>query len=261
MRFLIKPVLAICVALEVSLVVLSALRIDYPKLLAVIPLLVIFSFVSFLLIYVLVSASRVGWIEAAGEIASRFHIPYKPLAVWISEIAMLAAFLPRGSNSKYSDIDFSYHSSLRPVVWCISVLSVVEISVVHLAISIDWIRWSVFALSLYGVVALFGFYRSLLINPHRLDNSIVSIRYGNRLVAVFPVEDMKTYGRCSPGDGGSITFSGGVARVPVFSQVNTYVEMLEPVTVKDIFVGRRTVTKFEFFVDDRDSFLASLADS
>lgn len=261
MRFLIKPVLALCVALEIALVVLSALGIEYPKLLAVIPLLVIVSFVSFLLIHVLVSASRVGWIEAAEKIASRFHIPYKPLAIWISEIAMLAALLPRGSNSKYSNIEFSYHSSLRPVVWCISILSVVEMSVVHLAISIDWIKWSVFALSLYGVVALFGFYRSLLINPHRRDSSMVSIRYGNRLIAAFPVEYIKAYGRCSPGDGGSITFSEGVARVPVFSQVNTYVEMLEPVSVKDIFVGRRTVTRVEFFVDDRDAFLASLADS
>lgn len=259
MRAGFKVILVLCLFAEAILLILAIFGIDFPKLLAVPPLAIIGSFIISILFYLLRSARQDGWIRSAEITSAKFRVPYKPVALWVSEIAMLFSLLTGWGGSTRSGQGFFYHKSLRPVVWCIFALSIVEIVVVHLAISIDWIKWTIFAFSVYGIIALFGFYRSLFRNPHQVDDGHVKLKYGNRLVADLSIDSIHGFGRCSPGSGGSVRVMDKDMRIPVLSQVNTWIEMSDPVIVKDLFLGDHAITRLEFFVDDRDAFLRILA--
>ncbi len=138
-------------------------------------------------------------------------------------------------------------------------LSVVEIIVVHLAVSQSFWRYLFLIISIYAVVLLSGFYVSVRNRPHFITHQGVVIRYGKRLICEIPWSHLRSAKPISAGQGGDITLDeNGHLRVPVLSEVNVKLEVEPPVLVEDLHKGCIRASSFEIYCDDRDSFLNDL---
>lgn len=251
----------VCIAIEASLVVATVAGAAVLGALFAIPLAGIFALLSAMLIVILRSAHTSSWAEATDVASEKFGVPRKAMALWISEIALLAALLPRSKKSTHSGREFSSHGPLHALMWAMITLSLVETTVVHLAIRVPWVRWLVFAVSVYALFILIGFYCVSVGNPHRVSVSHIEVKSGGRLAVNIPRGSLSSWGQCSPGAGGSIAVASGTMRVPVLSQVNTYIETTQPVIAKDISLGKVEVSRIEFYTDGRSELLAELATS
>lgn len=255
-----RSIAILCIAIEVAIIICISVGLDVPTALVFVPLVGIVGLLCVLLGTLLFFTVREGWIRSAQLVSERFSLPYKPIAFWVYEISTLVSLIRRRRRSSGEVHIFSYSSSLRPVVFSLAALSVVELVVVHLAITVVWLKWTIFGLSVYAVVALIGFYRANSVNGHCITPCLLEIRNGDRLIVDVSREDVEGFGRCSPGSGGSVSVKEGVARIPVMSQVNVYIETSCPVTVKDLFSADRNARRVEFFVDDPNEFLERLGD-
>lgn len=204
----------------------------------------------------LIARKERDWLVSVTTTAERFGLPRKALAYWVSEMLMLGGFVrkrPRGAT-------FSYSGPLRTVVWAISGLVIVEMTLVHLLLpSATW-RLILAVLSLYGLLVLLGFYASLRQQPHSLSETELILRSGHRFSLVIPRDRIIHTRAQRPGDGASISVNAeGLCRLPVLNQVNTVVELAQPVVARDLFLGEMTVHRVEFSCDERENLLANLS--
>ncbi|KQB87037.1 hypothetical protein [Corynebacterium lowii] len=196
------------------------------------------------------------WLPAIESTATRFGVPAKVLSYWVSEVLMLRSLFSRAPSGE----TYSYSRPLRIIVWAISLLAIVEITVVHLLFSST--TWGVIlaVLSVYGLLVLLGFYSSLRTQPHSVSAEGIMLRSGRRFQLFLPWEHIARAGAQRPGDGPNIEVSEeGFCRLPVLNQVNTVIHLSEPATARDLFLGEVTVNAVEFCCDDREAFLERIA--
>lgn len=256
MKALFRSILLGAIAGEVLLVTLTLTSHSPPTWLFFLILGVLLLALALPLSSLLLTAKKErNWIRAIDRTATRFGIPRKALSYWVSEVLMLGGFLrkqPRGTA-------FGYAGPLRIIVWAISALVIVEIAVVHMLLTNTGWRIILAVLSLYGLWVLLGFYASQRHRPHSLTEENLTLRSGHRFELVIPRNLIARSGAQRPGDGASISVDeAGLCRLPVLNQVNTVVELAEPVVARDLFLGEIPVRRVEFSCDERDELLARL---
>lgn len=287
MKYLVRIILLVAVALEIVLVACEVCTdISLPGVLLLVPCFLVALFLAVLGVALLRNVSASGcWARAVTVTSRTLGVPRQPVALLVIEVHSLLSILGlgRGRNLVRQDVTcFSYHRSLRPVVYGVSALTIVEVVVVHLAVSALVWRWVLAVAGVYGLAMMVGFYRSLTSTPHCISSEGVQVHSGHRLTCVIPWEDIESVSLASPGAGGSISVRpeksiAGEAhagetsigecndverytvRIPVFSQVNLRLSLYEPVVVRDVLRGEYRVSALELYADDRTGFHSAVS--
>jgi hypothetical protein len=146
----------------------------------------------------------------------------------------------------------------RAVLWTISVLGLLEIGVVHVLVSWPALRWSLFGVGIYGLLAFLAFSFTVDQHPHLMRNGELVLRFGHfhearvpldHLVAVRKHVDNAHEKNVALDDAGLVVaFMGG-----------TNVELrFSPDAVATLDSRGRAVSRVSFFVDDPGAAVALL---
>jgi len=88
------------------------------------------------------------------------------------------------------DVAVAYDGLDRAVLWTITVVGVVETAVVHVLVSWPPLRWSLLALSVYGVLGLVAFDCTMRQHPHVVRGGELLLRSGHFRTARVPLEHL-----------------------------------------------------------------------
>ena len=129
------------------------------------------------------------------------------------------------------DVPLPYNGLDRAVVWTIAVIGVLETVVVHVLVSWPPLRWSLFALGVYGVLGLVAFDLTMRQHPHVVRGGELLLRFGHFRTARVPLDDLagvrkhvsNAHQRTAvTGDGGFVlSFMGGTNVELRFSEAST----------------------------------------
>lgn len=108
--------------------------------------------------------------------------------------------------------EFAYHrrSLMRAIMPMVILTSPIELFTVHMLAQVfspwDWLKWVLLALGIYAILWLLGFYASLIVFPHRLEETGITLRYGAFTEGFVPYEEIQDTVRKDrkapgPGDG------------------------------------------------------------
>jgi hypothetical protein len=89
-----------------------------------------------------------------------------------------------------ADVALHYNGLDRAVLWTISALGVLEIAVVHTLVSWPGLRWALFAVGVYGLLAFVAFFRTLDQRPHLLRDGALLLRFGHFHSARVPLDSL-----------------------------------------------------------------------
>lgn len=260
-----RTFLALAVVSEVALLILARMSGGVSFLCFLVP--VVFLVIALLVLFISMWKDYrhydSSWAVSLSETAGTFGVPRQALALLVSEVGTLTAAVgvlrvPRVSQQ--CTRSYSTHRNLRTVVAVIVGLSVVEISVVHLAVPNGFWHYLVLAVSIYAVILLCGFYSAMRSRPHLVTSEGITIRSGKRLTCNVPWGQVKSVRSTRAGQGGSISIDhNGSLRVPVLSEVNVSIEVEPEVVVEDLHKGLLLASTIDFYCDDRDTFLEDCA--
>ncbi|WP_018025076.1 hypothetical protein [Corynebacterium ulceribovis] len=259
MKLGIRLGLGAIVAAEIAWVTVRLLGHQIPAEWFAVPAVLFAGILALVFVQLPIARRTHSWPAAIDSVAARTGFPRIALAMAVSEVTMLRN-LVAGSNSSKSPNEgiFSSHSPLKPVVYAIGGLTVVEMIAVHLLLAEHWSKWVVLVVSLYGLVMLVGFYRALGRHPHLVSEEVITLRGGYRTTISIPRSALASVAECSPGEGGALKVADGAARMPVLSDVNVRLTTRRPVTLSDLFQGEHQVSTIDVHVDDRAGFIARL---
>ncbi|WP_459612906.1 hypothetical protein [Corynebacterium urogenitale] len=261
MKLVFRSFIAITLLSEVALLVLANSKPELSKLwlLAPITLLIVALLMLFGGMWGDYRHHGCSWATSLTVTSKRFGVPRKALALLVSEVGSLASVLSLfrpTKNSSYGGQAYTVHRNLRTVIFVLLGLSVVELIIVHLAISSSFWRYLILAVSIYAIALLCGFYASVRSRPHLLTPRGIVIRSGKRLTCKIPWSHMRDIKYVGAGQGGDIAVDeNGHLRIPVLSEVNVRIEVDPQVRVEDLHKGCVNVSSIDFYCDEKESFL------
>ena len=88
------------------------------------------------------------------------------------------------------DEPLPYNGMDRPVLWTICVVGVVEVAVVHVLVSWPPLRWTLFAVGVYGLLSFVAFDLTMRQHPHLLRGGELLLRFGHFRSVRVPLEDL-----------------------------------------------------------------------
>lgn len=88
------------------------------------------------------------------------------------------------------DVALPYNGLDRAVLWTITAVAVVETAVVHVLVSWPPLRWSLLVLSVYGVLGLLAFDRTMRQQPHAVRGRELLLRSGHFRTVHVPLDDL-----------------------------------------------------------------------
>jgi hypothetical protein len=86
------------------------------------------------------------------------------------------------------DVPLPYNGLDRALVWTFVVLGVLETVVVHVLVSWPPLRWSLFAVGVYGVLGLVAFDLTMRQHPHVVRDGELLLRFGHFRSVRVPLE-------------------------------------------------------------------------
>ncbi|MFC0429835.1 hypothetical protein [Kutzneria buriramensis] len=177
-------------------------------------------------------------------------------------LACLARWILRRHPGR-SPGHFAYNREKKPLIIVFITLLVFESAGTHavlLAIfGSRWWLWVLFALDLYTVLWAFGYYASMVVLPHRIDDTELRLRYGCLAELVVPREAIRSARPsrrpgAKPGkvivDGDEATFCCGETTVTL--ELDPAVEL----SFRDEHVGH--VGRLHVTADDPRAFVTAL---
>lgn len=150
-----------------------------------------------------------------------------PIGIRIAGTARKQAGLARAlwwavrgrSAVRPGDTALPYNGLDRAVIWTIAVIGVLETVVVHVLVSWPPLRWSLFALGVYGVLGLVAFDLTMRQHPHVVRGRELLLRFGHFRTARVPLDGLAGVRKhvsnahrktVEVGDGGlALSFLGG----------------------------------------------------
>jgi hypothetical protein len=150
------------------------------------------------------------------------------------------------------DVALPYNGMDRAVLYTILVLGVLETVIVHVLVSWPPLRWTLFALGVYGVLGLVAFDLTMRQHPHLLRAGELVLRFGHFRSVRVPLENVtqvrkhvrndheKNVELHDGDDGVAVSFMGG-----------TTVELgFSPPAEVEVDSRRRTAARVSFAVHD-----------
>lgn len=261
MKILFRSLMLTGIFFELVIVLTSVIGGGFPLQVVTFPLVLILVALGLLFSGMIRDRSACdSWASSLSKTARRFGVPRRALVLLVSEIYSITSFarvFNRVKPVQVGEIHTGY-KNLRTVVFLIVGLVVVEIVVVHLAITSEIWRIVLFVSSLYALVLLLGFYTSIRMNPHVVESDSLKIRHGIRFSCVIPWEQVRSLKGVGAGQGGDIFVNeDNELRVPVLSEVNLRLELHSPVVIEDLYFGEAEITAVDFYCDDKKALLDS----
>lgn len=266
MKIIFRAILVTAIILEVVLILLMNVVSGLPGWVFLLPLAVVVAALLLLFGGMRQDYLRNGrsWAASLSETSKNFGVPRKILALLVSEVSSLIAAFTFFRPQKNVDSEvrsFTVHKNLRTVVFMVLALSIVEIGIVHFAISNTFWRYFLLVISVYAVVLLSGFYVTVRNHPHLITPQGLVLRNGRRLICEIPWSHLRHASSVTAGEGGDVAIDeDGNLRVPVLSEVNVRLEVDSPVVAEDLYKGLMMVSSIEIYCDDKDAFLRNLAE-
>lgn len=266
MKIIFRAILVTAIILEVVLILLMNVVSGLPDWVFLLPLAVVVAALLLLFGGMRQDYLRNGrsWAASLSETSKNFGVPRKILALLVSEVSSLIAaftFFRLQKNVDSEVRSFTVHKNLRTVVFMVLALSIVEIGIVHFAISNTFWRYFLLVISVYAVVLLSGFYVTVRDQPHLITPQGLVLRIGRRLTCEIPWSHLRQTSSVTAGEGGDVAIDeDGNLRVPVLSEVNVRLEVDSPVVAEDLYKGLMMVSSIEIYCDDKDAFLRNLAE-
>jgi hypothetical protein len=145
---------------------------------------------------------------------------------------------------------FPYTDRIAVMLWTTVGVSLVEVTVVHLAVPVPVVRWVLLAVSGYGLLWLVAFAFSLRQRPHTLDDEALTLRFGHVRSLVVPLAVVATAtASVEVGHRRNVETRGG--RVVLSVMGETGVELrLHPDTRLELGGAPLTADRVAFFADD-----------
>lgn len=266
MKIIFRAILVTAIILEVVLILLMNVVSGLPDWVFLLPLAVVVAALLLLFGGMRQDYLRNGrsWAASLSETSKNLGVPRKILALLVSEVSSLIAaftFFRLQKNVDSEVRSFTVHKNLRTVVFMVLALSIVEIGIVHFAISNTFWRYFLLVISVYAVVLLSGFYVTVRDQPHLITPQGLVLRIGRRLTCEIPWSHLRQTSSVTAGEGGDVAIDeDGNLRVPVLSEVNVRLEVDSPVVAEDLYKGLMMVSSIEIYCDDKDAFLRNLAE-
>ena len=88
------------------------------------------------------------------------------------------------------DVALPYNGLDRAVLWTILVLGVLETVIVHVLVSWPPLRWTLFVLGVYGVLAFLAFDLTMRQHPHLLRTGELVLRFGHFRSVRVPLDQL-----------------------------------------------------------------------
>ncbi|MEU6718845.1 hypothetical protein ABZ897_45895 [Nonomuraea sp. NPDC046802] len=122
-----------------------------------------------------------------------------------------------------------------------------------------WLRYSVLAIDLYGLLTGLSMAASCVTRPHVVTDDELRVRYGVYFDLRVPRDQIAAVRTSrSLNESGMITVKDGRVSVAVASQTNVTVELTEPITVVRPLGARAEVTSIRFFAEDPNRIVTAL---
>jgi hypothetical protein len=156
------------------------------------------------------------------------------------------------------DVALRYDVLDRAVLWTICALGVLEVVVVHVLVSWPPLRWTLFVVGIYGLLAFLGFFLSLGQHPHLLRDGALVLRFGHFHSARVPLDSLVSVRRIVVnGHRKNVAVEGDGLVVACMGE--TRVELrFSPAAVVDVDGRAHAVSRVSFLVDDPDTVTALL---
>jgi hypothetical protein len=161
------------------------------------------------------------------------------------------------------DPGFAYHQAKKLPVTVFMVLLVFESLGTHLVLLAifggTWWAWTLFGLDVYTWLWLFGYYGSLVVLPHQIDDMVLRLRYGYLAELLVPLAAIKSVRRNRRPErkGGKLIVDGDEA---TFACGETTVTLELDPDVGLSFRDERVapIARLHLTVDDPTAFIAAI---
>jgi hypothetical protein len=156
------------------------------------------------------------------------------------------------------DVPLPYNGLDRALVWTLVVLGVLETVVVHVLVSWPPLRWSLFALGVYGVLGLLAFDLTMRQHPHVVRDGELLLRFGHFRSVRVPLDRLASV-RKNVRNGHTKTLEVGEGALALTFMGGTNVELRFAPSVEVLADGRsHRVGRVSFSAHDPASAVAVL---
>jgi hypothetical protein len=161
------------------------------------------------------------------------------------------------TDTEDGDVPLPYNGMDRAVLWTILVLGVLETVIVHVLVSWPPLRWTLFALGVYGVLGLLAFDLTMRQHPHLLRRGELLLRFGHFRTVRVPLDRLVSVRSHVRDDHARNVDLGDDATVSFMGGTNVELRFSPPVEVEAD--GRRhTVVRMSFAAADPAAVVALL---
>lgn len=188
-------------------------------------------------------------------------VPQKIVPVVATELAMIYYGFIRWKKNQLQENEFSYHkkSSTQILLGAIIMLLIVETFAIHLLV-IKWnaiVAWVLFGLSIYTVLQLFGFLKSISQRPIYLDDEYIYFRYGfmaETIVHYTDIESIEVGNKVKNVD--KLT-----KKLSIFGDLESYniiLKLKQEQKIDGLYGLKKKYSTLLFFVDDKEKFISKV---
>lgn len=188
-------------------------------------------------------------------------VPQKIVPIVATELAMIYYGFIRWKKFHLQENEFSYHkkSSTQILLGAIIMLLLVETFAIHLLV-IKWnatVAWILFGLSIYTVLQLIGFLKSLSQRPIVLDDERIYFRYGfmaETIVHYADIESIEIGNKVKDVD--KLT-----KKLSIFGDLDSYniiLKLKQEQKIDGLYGLKKKYTTLLFFVDEKEKFVSKV---
>jgi len=174
------------------------------------------------------------------------------LARWISRRPV-----PAGS--------FSYHrrSPIGPLLIVVALTTPIEVLLIELLLPWGWLRWLLLIAAVYAVVWMVGFYASMTVLQHRVEEGGVRVRYGLLNEAFVPyaaIAEIRLERVRATGTREGLRVDGEEhsARLNVGGRTDITLVLSAPISLRTFRGSTPPVTRLSLAADDPQNLVADL---
>jgi hypothetical protein len=203
----------------------------------------------------MVSRPRRTWWQFAGYLARRATL------MEIRGYQSIYRFLFRRPRVPDGAAGFSYHQPVLPILIVILVVSAIEMVVVDVIVSRwTYVRFTLLALSIWGLVYMLGLLFGMLVRPHAVGPDGIRVRYGSEVDIPLAWDDIRSVTRrknviqerqpkVTVNADGEATL-----HMRIVNETNIEVELNRPLPLR-LPHGTETVSRVHLYADDSAAFL------
>lgn len=173
------------------------------------------------------------------------------IGIWRSLAFWLARRIPGRTATAEA---FAYANQITPMLVAFTVVSGLELPVVHLLVPWESVRLGLLITGVWGLLWMLGLLASMRVYQHLVDDDGILVRSGARTRLRLPwsaIDDVRVI-RASTASDKALRIEDGTADVPVLKQVRVEIVLREPLPLDG-----HELTRVRLYADNPKRFAAS----